>query len=152
MNLTPPLHEERKRNVQITSCAERTVGRREYEVFANNARNNRWSLIIGLIFIVVFSFISWFMAPKGETQTYVLIYPSDLFRETHNVQRRPLIPTFASQCIFKQPHAVYFMTSNIYSVESSRNIELKSNADILNSSFETVSGAQLSSSQQRRVI
>ena len=30
-----------------------------------------WSLIIGLVFIVVFSIAAWFLSPKGENQTYV---------------------------------------------------------------------------------
>lgn len=34
---------------------------------------NGWSLIVGLIVIAVFSAASWFLAPKGETQTYVLL-------------------------------------------------------------------------------
>lgn len=32
---------------------------------------NGWSLIVGLIIIAVFSAASWFLSPKGETQTYV---------------------------------------------------------------------------------
>jgi V-type H+-transporting ATPase subunit e len=31
-----------------------------------------WSLLIGFLFIVAFSIISWVAAPKGENQTYVL--------------------------------------------------------------------------------
>ncbi|XTI85223.1 ATPase, V0 complex, subunit E1/e2 [Cenococcum geophilum] len=30
---------------------------------------NGWSLIIGLVFIIVFCVVSWFAAPKGENQT-----------------------------------------------------------------------------------
>jgi len=30
-----------------------------------------WSIFIGLAFIVIFSAAAWFLAPKGENQTYV---------------------------------------------------------------------------------
>ncbi|KAK8210103.1 H(+)-transporting V0 sector ATPase subunit e [Zalaria obscura] len=30
---------------------------------------NGWSLLIGLLFIVVFSAVSWFASPKGDNQT-----------------------------------------------------------------------------------
>ncbi|KAF2098704.1 hypothetical protein NA57DRAFT_75943 [Rhizodiscina lignyota] len=30
---------------------------------------NGWSLIIGLVFIIVFSAVAWFVSPKGENQT-----------------------------------------------------------------------------------
>jgi hypothetical protein len=36
------------------------------------ARNNSWSLLVSIIFIVVFCAVAWFASPKGETQTYVL--------------------------------------------------------------------------------
>lgn len=35
-------------------------------------RRNSWSLLISIIFIVVFSAVAWFASPKGENQTYVL--------------------------------------------------------------------------------
>lgn len=35
------------------------------------SRNNSWSLLVSIIFIVVFSAVAWFASPKGETQTYV---------------------------------------------------------------------------------
>lgn len=31
----------------------------------------RWSLLVSIVFIVVFSAISWFASPKGPNQTYV---------------------------------------------------------------------------------
>ncbi|KAF2155008.1 hypothetical protein K461DRAFT_276188, partial [Myriangium duriaei CBS 260.36] len=30
---------------------------------------NGWSVIIGLVFVLAFSAVSWFAAPKGENQT-----------------------------------------------------------------------------------
>jgi uncharacterized protein involved in exopolysaccharide biosynthesis len=37
------------------------------------ARNNSWSLLVSIIFIVVFCAVAWFASPKGETQTYVFL-------------------------------------------------------------------------------
>jgi hypothetical protein len=31
----------------------------------------RWSLFIGLFIIIAFTAAAWFLAPKGENQTYV---------------------------------------------------------------------------------
>jgi len=31
-----------------------------------------WSIIIGLVVVVIASIIAWFVSPKGETQTYVM--------------------------------------------------------------------------------
>ena len=33
----------------------------------------RWSIIIGLIFIVLASLVAWFFSPKGENQTYAAL-------------------------------------------------------------------------------
>ncbi len=33
-----------------------------------------WSLVISVVFIVIFSGVSWFASPKGENQTYVQRY------------------------------------------------------------------------------
>lgn len=30
-----------------------------------------WSLLVGLLVVVVFSLVAWFFCPKGENQTYV---------------------------------------------------------------------------------
>ena len=35
------------------------------------AIENRWSLLIGLVVIVVLSVLAWFFSPKGENNTYV---------------------------------------------------------------------------------
>jgi hypothetical protein len=35
------------------------------------ANNTRWAPVIGLVVVVVFCLASWFLAPKGENQTYV---------------------------------------------------------------------------------
>ncbi|QSZ32578.1 hypothetical protein DSL72_002156 [Monilinia vaccinii-corymbosi] len=36
---------------------------------------NGWSIVIGLIIVVLASAAAWFLSPKGETQTYVSVYP-----------------------------------------------------------------------------
>jgi hypothetical protein len=33
--------------------------------------HNSWSLLVSVIFIVVFCAVAWFASPKGENQTYV---------------------------------------------------------------------------------
>ena len=33
--------------------------------------NHSWSIIVGLVFIALFSVAAWFASPKGENQTYV---------------------------------------------------------------------------------
>ena len=50
----------------ITTCSDWTLK-------ADRARNNSWSLLVSIIFIVVFCAVAWFASPKGETQTYVLL-------------------------------------------------------------------------------
>lgn len=36
-------------------------------------KKNRWSLIVGLILVVIASVVAWFLSPKGDNQTYVLL-------------------------------------------------------------------------------
>ncbi|KAM0712109.1 hypothetical protein Q7P37_011203 [Cladosporium fusiforme] len=36
---------------------------------------NGWSLLVSIIFIVVFCAVAWFASPKGENQTYVSSHP-----------------------------------------------------------------------------
>jgi hypothetical protein len=38
------------------------------------AHHNSWSLLVSVIFIVVFCAVAWFASPKGETQTYVFSF------------------------------------------------------------------------------
>lgn len=38
--------------------------------------HHSWSLLVSIIFIVVFCAVAWFASPKGENQTYVIdTYP-----------------------------------------------------------------------------
>ncbi|OJJ76415.1 hypothetical protein ASPBRDRAFT_408437 [Aspergillus brasiliensis CBS 101740] len=43
---------------------------------------NGWSLIIGLIFVVVASVLAWIFSPKGENQTCVLYLDFPVFPRT----------------------------------------------------------------------
>jgi hypothetical protein len=48
---------------------------------------NSWSLLVSVIFIVVFCAVAWFASPKGENQTYVP-YPSQSRAATELYPRR----------------------------------------------------------------
>jgi len=75
-------------------------------------RENSWSLLISVIFIIVFCAVAWFASPKGENQTYVLIYPPSYLRANHNTQsaacalasRRRPTNTTRSQCLALDSH------------------------------------------------
>ncbi|KAI9736081.1 MAG: hypothetical protein M1818_006257 [Claussenomyces sp. TS43310] len=47
---------------------------------------NGWSIIIGLVVIVLASVAAWFFSPKGETQTYVLLTPTRRLAEADGFQ------------------------------------------------------------------
>lgn len=46
---------------------------------------NSWSLLVSIIFIVVFCAVAWFASPKGENQTYVYL----LVARSHNISSNP---------------------------------------------------------------
>ena len=39
------------------------------DVLTEAARENSWSILIGLVCVVVLGVLAWFFSPKGENQT-----------------------------------------------------------------------------------
>ena len=85
--------------------------------------HHSWSLLVSIIFIVVFCAVAWFASPKGENQTYVIatylramnyIYCAASTSLTKlatppplNKMPRPSTPlanTTSSQCLALNPH------------------------------------------------
>ena len=78
-------------------------------------RENSWSLLISVIFIIVFCAVAWFASPKGENQTYVLVLSSLLLARDHKpiiheslvialALRRQPTNTTRSQCLALDAH------------------------------------------------
>lgn len=61
----------------------------------------RWSLLISIIFIVVFSAIAWFASPKGVNQTYVLLSSTNRRGER---SRLGTVSLTIIQCLAINPH------------------------------------------------
>jgi hypothetical protein len=47
------------------------MGMMDTDVLTEALLENSWSIIIGLVCVVVLSVLAWFFSPKGENQTYV---------------------------------------------------------------------------------
>jgi hypothetical protein len=94
---------------RLASCHDR--GRRHHgkrvsfgvETYLADANSCRWSIFIGLFIIVAFCIATWFLAPKGENQTYDR--PGD--------QKDTLLTTLR-QCLAIDPHNVcYCLLSHV---------------------------------------
>jgi hypothetical protein len=51
------------------------MGNTDIDVLTAALLDNSWSIIIGLVCVVVLSVLAWFFSPKGENQTYVHLLP-----------------------------------------------------------------------------
>ena len=47
------------------------LGSLDTDVLTGALLANSWSIIIGLVCVVVLCVLAWFFSPKGENQTYV---------------------------------------------------------------------------------
>jgi V-type H+-transporting ATPase subunit e len=47
------------------------LGNADINVLTAALLENSWSIIIGLVCVVVLCVLAWFFSPKGENQTYV---------------------------------------------------------------------------------
>jgi hypothetical protein len=68
-------------------------------------RENSWSLLVSIIFIVVFCAVAWFASPKGENQTYVFLLVLPLDRARH--RKTPRAIRLRSALEFKIKTATY---------------------------------------------
>jgi V-type H+-transporting ATPase subunit e len=73
-------------------------GNLDTDVLTEALRENSWSIIIGLVIVVVLCVLAWFFSPKGENQTYVrpvISLPRPLLslrdRTVFKLQKRPAI-------------------------------------------------------------
>jgi hypothetical protein len=69
------------------------LGNMDTDVLTEALRENSWSIIIGLVIVVVLCVLAWFFSPKGENQTYV--------RPCHLFARPSPRATFAVALVIK---------------------------------------------------
>jgi len=55
----------------IPGAFVREMGNMDLDMLTIALRENSWSIIIGLVCVVILSVLAWFFSPKGENQMYV---------------------------------------------------------------------------------